>query len=79
MIYRETPGTAKLTALTDRERLVCDLLRQGCENKEIAAELGLTIAQASFSARVAMWKLGAANRTQLAVLWHSITMTRRAA
>ncbi|MEZ5775703.1 MAG: response regulator transcription factor [Hyphomicrobiaceae bacterium] len=55
-------------SLTDRQRDVVCLLRQGLPNKLIARQLEMTEATVKVHVRHIMRKLGAANRTQAALL-----------
>lgn len=57
-----------LKALTPRERAVLQVLRQGKSNKHIARELDMREATVKVHVRHIMRKLGAANRTQVALL-----------
>jgi DNA-binding CsgD family transcriptional regulator len=59
----EVPG-----ALTPREREVLRLVTQGLSNKEIAAQIGVTTRTARAHVSNILAKLGAADRTQAAVL-----------
>ncbi len=56
------PGTAD--SVTPREMEVMRLLAQGFQNKEIAAELGITQRTAKFHVGSILAKLGAGNRTE---------------
>ncbi|HEY1014679.1 MAG TPA: response regulator transcription factor [Herpetosiphonaceae bacterium] len=51
-------------ALTERERQVLELLARGQQNKEIAAQLGISERTAKYHVRSLMEKLGAGNRTE---------------
>jgi DNA-binding NarL/FixJ family response regulator len=53
--------------LTDRQRDVANLLRQGLANKIIARQLAMTEATVKVHVRHIMHKLGASNRTQAAL------------
>jgi DNA-binding NarL/FixJ family response regulator len=73
----ETRGTAPqgaadvrllLKALTPREQAVLLVLRQGKSNKHIARELDMREATVKVHVRHIMRKLGASNRTQVALL-----------
>lgn len=55
-------------ALTDRQREVLECLQRGQPNKLIARELALTEGTVKVHVRQIMRKLGASNRTQVAVL-----------
>jgi DNA-binding NarL/FixJ family response regulator len=54
--------------LTIKQEEVFDLLRQGCSNKVIASQLGMSEATVKARARQLMDKFGVTNRTQLAVV-----------
>jgi DNA-binding NarL/FixJ family response regulator len=54
--------------LTIKQEEVFDLLRQGCSNKSIARQLGMSEATVKAHARQLMHKFGVTNRTQLAVV-----------
>jgi DNA-binding NarL/FixJ family response regulator len=54
--------------LTIKQEEVFDLLRQGCSNKVIASQLGMSEATVKAHARQLMDKFGVTNRTQLAVV-----------
>ncbi len=56
------PGTAD--SVTPREMEVIGLLARGLQNKEIAAELGITQRTAKFHVGSILAKLGAGNRTE---------------
>jgi DNA-binding NarL/FixJ family response regulator len=56
-----------LDGLSQRQLAVLDLLRQGKSNKVIAQELDLPMSTVKVHARQIMRKLGAANRTQVAM------------
>ena len=58
----DDPGTAD--SVTPREMEVMRLLAQGFQNKEIAAELGITQRTAKFHVGSILAKLGAGNRTE---------------
>lgn len=66
----------RVTPLTDRQRRVCEMVRQGHENKEISHELGV---DANGMLQVIFWKLGVRNRAELAGLWTMICFGRRRA
>ena len=55
-------------SLTNRQRDVADLLRQGLSNKLIARQLDMTEATVKMHVRQIMRKFGASNRTQAALL-----------
>jgi DNA-binding NarL/FixJ family response regulator len=61
-------ATARLAALTDRERDVVALLGEGCSNAEVARRLHLTEATVKGHVSNALDKLGCTNRTQLGLL-----------
>jgi DNA-binding NarL/FixJ family response regulator len=58
------------TALTARQGEVLRLLRQGWSNKQIARALGMCESTVKVHVRQLLRKLGAANRTQAAILAH---------
>jgi DNA-binding NarL/FixJ family response regulator len=64
-----------LRALTEREREVLALVAEGYSNKEIAAQLGLTVGTVKGYVSSILTKLGVADRTQAAVfaLRHGLT------
>ncbi len=53
--------------LSSREREVLSLLARGCTNKDIAAELGITVATVKCHISVVMMRLQAKDRTQAVV------------
>lgn len=55
------------TRLTDRERVVIDLIAEGLDNKEIASELHLSEGTVRNHISMILAKLGLKNRTQVAV------------
>ena len=57
-------GAARITR---RERSVLELIKHGKPNKTIANELGLSLCTVKIHARNLIRKMGAANRTQVAV------------
>ncbi|GAA1581885.1 response regulator transcription factor [Kribbella hippodromi] len=63
---RELLGT-----LTDREQAIAAAIARGLTNRQIAAELYLSTATVKAHLTRLMAKLGAANRTQVAVLLHA--------
>jgi DNA-binding NarL/FixJ family response regulator len=63
-----TPAVTDASALTPRELAVLERLRQGESNKHIARQLGMREATVKVHVRHIMRKLGAANRTQVALL-----------
>jgi DNA-binding NarL/FixJ family response regulator len=60
----ECHGAARITR---RERSVLELIKHGKPNKTIANELGLSLCTVKIHARNLIRKMGAANRTQVAV------------
>jgi DNA-binding NarL/FixJ family response regulator len=64
---QENESSAHEGDLTARQEGVFGLLRQGCSNKVIARELGMSESTVKVHARKIMRKFGVANRTQLAV------------
>jgi len=62
------PADSPLRALTQRQRDTLELLVRGLSNKEIARELGLLESTVKAHLKVVLKKLGAANRTQAALL-----------
>jgi DNA-binding NarL/FixJ family response regulator len=69
-----TPATARtpwgLDQLTDREREVLVLVARGLSNAELAATLHVTLPTAKTHVSRILTKLGARDRTQLAILAH---------
>jgi DNA-binding NarL/FixJ family response regulator len=57
-----------VSRLTNRQRDIFRLLLQGCSNKEIARRLGVLEGTVKVHVRAMMQKLGARNRTQIAIL-----------
>jgi len=55
-------------SVTDREREILELLRQGLANKEIAAQLGITVKTVKAHLSSLFQKIGVLDRTQ-AALW----------
>jgi DNA-binding NarL/FixJ family response regulator len=55
-------------AITDREREILELLRRGLANKEIAAQLGITVKTVKAHLSSLFQKIGVMDRTQ-AALW----------
>lgn len=55
-------------SITDREREILELLRQGMANKEIAVELGITVKTVKAHLTSLFQKIGVLDRTQ-AALW----------
>jgi DNA-binding NarL/FixJ family response regulator len=64
---------AVLNALTPRELAVLGTLRQGKSNKQIAREIGMREATVKVHVRHIMRKVGAVNRTQVALLADVLT------
>jgi DNA-binding NarL/FixJ family response regulator len=60
----------RLARLTDREREVAAAVARGLSNAEIAGELYLSASTVKVHVRRIMTKLGAANRTQVAIIAH---------
>jgi len=60
-------GGGPVAELTDRQRQVLGLLLEGRSNKEIARELGVLEGTVKVHLRAIMQRLGARNRTQLAL------------
>lgn len=65
---RDLPPDSPLHSLTGRQRQTLELLGRGLSNKEIARELGLLESTVKAHLKVVLKKLGAANRTQAALL-----------
>lgn len=63
-----TPTPSRLSRLTQREREVLDLVKQGMTNKTIARELGLSPGTVKVHVERMLAKLGVTDRTQAAVL-----------
>jgi DNA-binding NarL/FixJ family response regulator len=63
-----TAVASAIDSLTPRERAVLDWLRQGKSNKEVALKLRLCEATVKVHVRHIMRKLGASNRTQVALI-----------
>jgi two-component system nitrate/nitrite response regulator NarL len=53
--------------LSGKQQKVFEILRQGASNKEIARQLGVAEATVKVHVRAIMRKLGATNRTQIAI------------
>ncbi len=66
-------AVAAIDSLTPRERGVLDWLRQGKSNKEVARKLRLCEATVKVHVRHIMRKLGASNRTQVALIAEGLT------
>jgi len=62
------PTPSRLARLTQREREVLDLVKQGMTNKTIARELGLSPGTVKVHVERMLAKLGVTDRTQAAVL-----------
>jgi DNA-binding NarL/FixJ family response regulator len=68
-LMKDAAGVAAvLDALTPRELAVLGTLRQGKSNKQIAREVGMREATVKVHVRHIMRKVGAVNRTQVALL-----------
>lgn len=63
-IATPSPGETPVEELTQREQEVLQLLAQGKQNKEIAAELAITERTVKFHISSILGKLGAGNRTE---------------
>jgi DNA-binding NarL/FixJ family response regulator len=63
--------------LTERQTHVLDLLRNGLSNKLIARKLEMTEATVKVHVRHLMRKLGAANRTEVAVIATRLSSSKR--
>ncbi|HET9395185.1 MAG TPA: response regulator transcription factor [Nitrospiraceae bacterium] len=70
-----TAVASAINSLTPRERAVLDWLRQGKSNKEVARKLRLCEATVKVHVRHIMRKLGASNRTQVALIAEEIMRT----
>lgn len=64
----DVAGQASVARLTNRQRDIFKLLLSGCSNKEIARQLGVLEGTVKVHVRAMMQKLGARNRTQIAIL-----------
>lgn len=64
----DLPADSPLRRLTGRQRDTLELLVRGLSNKEIARHLGLLESTVKAHLKVIMKKLGAANRTQAALM-----------
>jgi DNA-binding NarL/FixJ family response regulator len=73
---RKSQSGARLGILTEREREVMALVAGGLSNEEIAGQLYLSTATARTHVSHAMTKLGARDRTQLAVLAYETGLVR---
>jgi len=67
-ILSERRGQRSEPAITDREREILELLRRGLANKEIAAQLGITVKTVKAHLSSLFQKIGVLDRTQ-AALW----------
>lgn len=67
-VIQDHDGHASPDALTPREQNVLQLLAQGLQNKEIAAELVITERTVKFYVSSILSKLGAGNRTEAVTL-----------
>jgi DNA-binding NarL/FixJ family response regulator len=67
MTERNASGAASTENLTARERQVLGLVADGCSNREIGENLGITTGTAKAHVERVIGKLGAADRTQAAV------------
>jgi DNA-binding NarL/FixJ family response regulator len=73
---RQPTLSADLAILTERERQVMALVAEGLSNEEIAGRLVVSPATARTHVSRAMTKLGARDRTQLAVLAYETGLVR---
>ena len=73
---KEPPASARLDALTEREREVIAVVAQGLSNDEIAAKLYLSPATVKTHVNRAMAKLAARDRAQLVVLAYEAGLVR---
>ena len=67
LVNNEAAVNAVLQTLSPREVAVLDWLRQGKSNKQIARELAMSEATVKVHVRHIMRKMGAVNRTQVAM------------
>lgn len=74
----ELPADSPLRTLTERQRDTLELLVLGLSNKEIARQLGLLESTVKAHLKVILKKLGAANRTQAALLATQMGLGRTA-
>jgi two-component system, NarL family, nitrate/nitrite response regulator NarL len=72
------PSTNAMAGLTKRQREIFALLLSGYSNKEIARHLGVLEGTVKVHVRAMMQKLGARNRTQIAILAARSGFTRSA-
>ncbi len=73
---KEPPASARLEALTDREREIVAVVAQGLSNDEIAAKLYLSPATVKTHVNRAMSKLAVRDRAQLVVLAYEAGLAR---
>jgi len=66
LVLRETVGREVLPLLSRRERQVAVLVAQGCTNRMIAAELGISLPTVKDHVHHALAKCGMASRAELA-------------
>jgi DNA-binding CsgD family transcriptional regulator len=55
-------------SLTDTERLIAGLVAQGCSNREVAAQVYLSVHTVAFHLRHIFWKLDVTSRVDIARL-----------
>lgn len=67
-VAEDQADMASVSRLTNRQRDIFRLLLSGCSNKEIARQLGVLEGTVKVHVRAMMQKLGARNRTQIAIL-----------
>lgn len=68
----------KYVTPSPRERQVLDLVIEGCSNKEILAELGISESMVKLHLHRCLRKLGAKNRSHAAALWAVMRARERA-
>jgi DNA-binding NarL/FixJ family response regulator len=73
---KEPPASARLEALSDREREIVAVVAQGLSNDEIAAKLYLSPATVKTHVNRAMSKLAVRDRAQLVVLAYEAGLAR---
>lgn len=73
---KEPPTSARLSALTEREREIVAFVAQGLSNDEIAAKLYLSPATVKTHVNRAMSKLAVRDRAQLVVLAYEAGLAR---
>ena len=73
---KEPPTSARLSALTEREREIVAVVAQGLSNDEIAAKLYLSPATVKTHVNRAMSKLAVRDRAQLVVLAYEAGLAR---